>query len=224
VLRHTALFLLRETTPEPREAMLRRLASLLLQCPTVRGGDYGDRLSPSPAPGGYDVALHLDFDDAAGYDAYRAHPIHVAAAALNASLSVPESTVRIDWRYGGPPRVGPDRVRHCEVLAWSGAAPAGARATALDAARALARVEGVLSAVVAEDSGGDARASDWILDVELSDEPAARAFLAGAAYREAAAAIARAVDEGRTARITHLERGSAAVAPGFAGRSEPRSE
>ena len=208
MLRHTALFLLGETTGEQREAMLRGLASLLEECPSVRAGDYGDRLFASPAPGAYDVALHLDFDDAAGYEAYVAHPAHAAVAGYNASLSVAGSTVRVDWRYDGPPRVRRGRVRHCEVFVWAGAPEEGTRATALAAARALAGADGVLSAVVAEDSGDDRRAADWILDVELADEPAARAFLAGAAYGDAAATVARAVDERRTARITHLERGS----------------
>jgi hypothetical protein len=208
VLRHTALFLLRETTLEQRQRMRAGLASLLAECPSVHGGDYGEALFGSPSGGGFDVALHLDFDDAVGYEAYVAHPAHVAAARFNASLSLPDSTVRVDWRYDGPPRVRAGHVRHCEVFAWAAAAGEGPRARALAAAGALALSEGVLSASVAEDSGGDPRAADWILDVELVDEAAARAFLAGAAYRGAASAVAPAVDGRRTARITHLEHGS----------------
>jgi hypothetical protein len=203
VLRHTALFRLREsTTPAQRDAMLRGLASLLEECPTVRGGDYGESLLPDSDD--YDVALHLDFDAAEGYAAYVAHPTHVAVAAFNASLSVDGSTVRVDWRYDGPPRVEAGRVRRCEAFVW---AADGERAAALDAAAGLGEEPGVLSALAALDSGGDPRASDWILDLELRDDAAARAFLESDAYRSAAARIAGAVDGGRTARITHLERG-----------------
>jgi hypothetical protein len=51
VLRHTALFVLRETTtPEERRTMLQGLASLLDECPTVLGGDYGESLAPLRKP------------------------------------------------------------------------------------------------------------------------------------------------------------------------------
>jgi len=70
---------------------------------------------------------------------------------------------------------------------------------------ALADTPGLLSLLVAEDAGDDPRAADWILDLELPDAAAARAFLDGDGYRAAAAAVAAAVDAPRTARITHLE-------------------
>jgi hypothetical protein len=205
VFRHSALFRLGATTPGQRDAMLQGLASLLEECPSVRAGDYGERLFPAAAAGGYDVALHLDFDDAAGYAAYVAHPTHLAVSAFNASLAIPDSTVRIDWCYGGPPRVQGGRVRHCEVFVWAETAPAGARTEALRAVNAFADTPGLLSLLVAEDAGDDPRAADWILDLELPDAAAARAFLDGHGYRAAAAAVAAAVDASRTARITHLE-------------------
>jgi hypothetical protein len=205
MLRHTALFRLRKsTTPGERETMLRGLASLLDECPTVRAGDYGESLFPGPhAPNDYDVALHLDFDDAEGYAAYVDHPTHVAVAAFNASLAVDSSTVRIDWLYDGPARVSAQRVRHCEVFVWAADAD---RARALAAASSLGAEAEVVSAVAALDAGGDPRASDWILDLELRDAQAARMLLDGEAYRSFVAAAAPAVDASRTARITHLER------------------
>ena len=203
MLRHTALFLLRETTsPEQRDAMLRGLACLLEECPTVRGGDYGAALESEPFGASRDVALHLDFDDVDGYRAYVAHPVHVEVSGFNRSLSVDGRTARVDWRYDGPPRVSPGRVRHCEAFVWARAPHEGV----LEAAAALAGAEGVLSAVAAADSEGDPRASDWILDVELADEASARAFLAGPAYGGFSSAAAAAVDPARTARITHLQR------------------
>jgi hypothetical protein len=203
VLRHTALFRLRETTTrQQREAMLRGLASLLEECPTVRGGDYGTALPIEPFAGTRDVALHLDFDDADGYEAYVAHPAHVAVSGFNRSLSVDGTTTRVDWRYEGPARLSASRVRHCEAFVW---ARAPDRDT-LAAATALSGADGVLSALAVPDSGGDPRAADWILDVELPDEEAARAFLGGAAYAEFAHVAAATVDSERTARITHLQR------------------
>jgi hypothetical protein len=191
--------------------MLRGLASLLDDCPTVLSGDYGEALfADAQRPGGYDVALHLDFADADGYAAYVAHPTHVAVAAFNASLSVEEpegSTVRVDWLYDGPARVHPGAVRRCEAFVWADGVDPGDRERALEAVSLLYAEPGVLSALAAEDAGGDPRAADWILDVELSDESAARGFLEGDGYTTARAAIEAAVDPGRTARITHAERG-----------------
>ncbi len=202
MFRHTALFLLRETTtPEQQDEMLRGLESLFEECPTVRGGDYGSALRDTG--GTCDVALHLDFDDPDGYRAYVAHPAHVEVSAFNASLSVEGSTARIDWRYDGPPRVNPDGVRHCEAFTWSG----GADLSVLAAAEALSATEGVLSAVAVVDSGDDPRASDWILDVELADEGAARAFLTGDVYHEFSNAVAASVEVSGTARVTHIDHG-----------------
>jgi hypothetical protein len=204
VLRHTALFRLRETTtPSERKAMLEGLARLFDECPSVLSGDFGAAL---PGGAGYDLALHLDFDDAEGYAAYVAHPTHVAVAAFNATLTAGSNTARVDWRYDGPARVNPSGVRHCEAFVWAAGADSGARPQALDAALRLGSEPGVVSVAAAVDSGSDPRAFDWILDVELADASAAGALLEGAAYRELSAALAGAVDQGRTARITHLER------------------
>ena len=210
MLRHTALFRLREaTTPEARETMLAGLASLLAECPTVLSGDYGQAIEAGPgSPNDYDVALHLDFEGAEGYAAYVAHPTHAAVAAFNASLSVEGTTARVDWLYEGPPRVSPGAVRHCEAFVWAAGTDAEARARALAAASCLRAEQGVLSAVAVPDSGGDPRASDWILDVQLTGAPAARAFLEGAAYRTVMGALAQTLDAGRTARITHLQHGA----------------
>jgi hypothetical protein len=206
VFRHTALFLLRETTtPWQRDEMLRGLERLIGECPTVRGGEFGSALGQ--ISGTRDVALHLDFDDPEGYRAYVAHPVHVEVSAFNASLSVPDATARIDWRYDGRPRVNQGGVRHCEMFTWAAGVDVGVFA----AAAGLSRVDGVHSAVAVVDSGDDPRASDWILDVELADEDAANAFLAGGAYREFASATVDRVEPDRTARITHVEQSRSAI-------------
>jgi hypothetical protein len=191
VFRHTALFLLRETTPDERRTMLQGLASLLTDCPTVVDGDFGVRLEGPRSTGDYDVALHLDFQGPEGYEAYVRHPVHVEVSAFNASLSVQGTTQRLDWRYEGPPRVSPGLVRHCELFT-------GKPDEKLLAG--LGSAEGVVSALAVADSGSDPRASDWILDVELEDVEAARALLAVDGYRE----LDLAVGPHRTARITHL--------------------
>jgi hypothetical protein len=176
--------------------MLRGLASLLAECPTVLGGDFGERLEGPRRPGDYDVGLHLDFVDTEGYAAYVRHPAHVRVSAFNASLSVEGSTQRVDWRYDGPPRVSPGLVRHCELFTGELDEALLARAAALGSA------EGVLSALAVADSGSDARASDWILDIELENVAAARSLLAGERYH----AFAEGADPHRRARITHLQR------------------
>ena len=188
--------------------MLQGLASLLDECPTVLGGDYGESLAPLRKPSDYDVALHLDFADEKGYAGYVAHPTHVAVSGFNATLAVEGRTTRVDWPYDGPSRVGPRRVRHCAAFIWAAEGTPERRADALAAVGGLGAQPGVISTVAALDTGGDPRASDWILDVELEDEAAARSLLGSAAYRDAMAAVAVAVDPGRTARVTHAERGA----------------
>jgi hypothetical protein len=205
MLRHTALFLLGETvTAADRQAMLDGLASLFTECPTVRGGDYGEALPGDDGVGRYDVALHLDFDGLDEYEEYVAHPVHVAVSSFNATLAVEGTTARIDWEHDRPAAAG--AVRHCEVLEWNRVADASARRAAIDTAASIAGADGVVSAVAAENAGRDRRAAHWLLDVELADETAARSFLTGAGYREVAAVVAPAVDASRTAWITHLVR------------------
>jgi hypothetical protein len=199
VFRHTALFLLRpETTPDQRREMLRGLASLEAACPTVRALDFGE--NAFPGTGAYDVALQLDFDDADGYAAYVADPGHSQVAEFNASISVANSTARVDWHPAGPHQAS---ARHVAVFRWADGAD---RDEALTAAAALAGAPGVVSADAAENAGTDARGWDWILDVTFADLPAARAFVAGEAYRAAMAVVASSVVVGATAHVTHLER------------------
>ena len=229
MLRHTALFLHRDTIGEDQKLAVRRgLAFLRMECAGVRAGDYGEDLfggsSPLLAvppwkrtprwrargegpPCNYDVALHLDFDDEAAMRRYLAGAAHPTVARFNASVNVPELTARIDWRYDGEPLVRRGLVRHTVLFLWSGGADAAARSRAVAAARSLADAPGVVAAVTGENAGGSAANFDWILDVQVQDPAAARALVDGPRYAEATAAIASATKHEWTARITHVMRG-----------------
>ena len=52
-------------------------------------------------PCDYDVALHLDFEDEAGLEAYNKDDVHHEIAVYNAAVCQGELTARIDWWYEG---------------------------------------------------------------------------------------------------------------------------
>jgi hypothetical protein len=229
MLRHTALFLHRDTiTDGQRLTMLRGLAFLRMECAGVRAGDYGQDLfggsSPLLAvppwkrpprwraggegpPSNYDVALHLDFDDEAAAARYLADDARAAVERCNTAVTVPELTARIAWRYEGAPLIRRGLVRHTALFLWAPGADAAARSRALAAARGLADAPGVLSAAAGEHAGGPGACFDWIFDVQLDGVPAARAFVEGPRYAEAMRVIAPATKSEWTARVTHLMRG-----------------
>jgi hypothetical protein len=219
MLRRTVLYLFRDTaTAAERAQLLWALSYAGLECPAVAHGDYGDdiaggsqRLVDVPPwertprfharaegpPSNYDAALHLDFEDEAALAAFEAHPAAQEVEDYAASVTVPDVTARLDWRYEGAPRIRRGGYRHVALHVWREGAD---RAPALKAARTLG--------AVGESAAGDAAGFDWILDVELADEDAARSFLASRAYAAAAATIAAATKHEWTARVTHLARGS----------------
>jgi len=201
LFRHTALFLLRpETTSEQRTEMLRGLASLPESCSTVRALEFGDNaLADARLPRAYDIALHLDFDDAEGYGAYFADPRHTQVAEFNASISIADRTARVDWLHDGEP-AGP--VRHVAAFVWGRGRP-----------RRRSRGRGVARRRSGRQLGSrrgarrtDSRAWDWLLDLVLDDLAAARAPLEGPRYREVMEAVGPAVVAGATAHVTHLRR------------------
>ena len=229
MLRHTALFLHRDTISEDQKlAMLRGLAFLRMECAGVRAGDYGEdlfggsrpllavppwkrtprwRARREGPPCNYDVALHLDFDDEAALARYRDDEHHRAVARRNAAVNVPDLTARIDWRYDGNPLIRRGLVRHTAMFVWTAEADAAARSRALAAARTLADAPGVVSAVTGQNAGGPAANFDWILDVQTQDPPAARGLVEGPRYAEAMGIIAPATKHEWTARVTHVMRG-----------------
>ena len=229
MLRHTTLFLHRDTISEDQKlAMLRGLAFLRMESAGVRAGDYGDDLfggsSPLLAvppwkrtprwrarregpPCNYDVALHLDFDDEAAAAAFLAGEHCRAVARFTASVTVPELTARVEWRYEGVPLVRRGLVRHTAMFVWAGEAEAAARTQALAAARTLADAPGVVSAVTGEAAGGTAANFDWIVDMQVLDPAAAQALVEGPQYAAAMGIIAPATKYEWTARVTHVMRG-----------------
>jgi hypothetical protein len=228
-IRRTLLLVYRDTaTADERARLLRGLAFLGLECPTVAAGDYGDdilggstRLVEIPPwertprfharaegpPSNYDVALHLDFDDEAALAAYEGHPAQAEMLAFAGSVTVPDLAARLDWRYDGESLNRRGGYRHCGLHVWRDDADEGARLQALDAVRSLAGAAGVEAVTVGESDTGRPADFDWILDVRFADEQAARSFLTGEPYTAAVEAVARATKHEWTARVTHLIRG-----------------
>ena len=229
MLRHTALFLHRDTISEDQKlAMLRGLAFVRMECAGVRAGDYGPdlfggsgpllavppwkrtprwRARGEGPPCNYDAALHIDFDDERGMATYLADEVQRAVRTFNASVNVPALTARIDWRYDGDPRIHRGMVRHTAMFVWEDRVPEGGRVRALDATRALAESRDVLSVAIGENASALAANFDWIVDVEMPDLAAARSLIDGPFYAEAMAAVAPVTKYEWTARITHLMRG-----------------
>lgn len=227
-LRHSVLWTLRDTTtPEQQQDMLRGLAFLCLECMDVRAGDYGSDLfggsqplrdvkpydrtprwrSPAGPPANYDMALHLDFDDWAGHDAYGADPVHDAASAFNESVSWEEVTARVDWWYDGPTLSRRGGVRHTAMFLWADGATDEARRRAQDAGRRLEGAAGVDVLSIGDNIGKLTTDFDWILDIQLPDVEATRALVDGEPYAEAMEAIAGATKFEWTARLSHVMRG-----------------
>ena len=65
------------------------------------------------------MALHLDFDDQAGLDAYNKDDVHHDVAVYNASICRGEVTARVDWWYDGEPLITPGHVRHAAMFVWA---------------------------------------------------------------------------------------------------------
>jgi hypothetical protein len=227
-LRHSVLWTLRDTTtPEQQVEMLKGLSFLCMECRDVRTGDYGSdlfggsqplrdvrpwqrtprwrRLEGPPAD--YDVALHLDFDDWAGHDAYGADPIHAAGSSFNESVSWDEFTARVDWWYEGPTLTRRGSVRHVAMFVWADDATTTARQAALDAVQRLEDAQGVELVSVGHNIGHLTTDFDWILDVRLPDPGVTKALLASEAYAAAMASVAAATKFEWTARLSHVMRG-----------------
>ena len=229
MLRHTALFLHRDTvTPGQQIDMLKGLAYMRFECAGVQALDYGNDLFGGSAslrevgpwargprfeepqagpPCNYDTALHLDFVDQAGLDAYTNDEIHLQVAAFNAGVSRAELTARVDWWYEGPPLIRRGGIRHTAMFVWTDDASDVARRRAFDAARHLENADAVESVTIGENVGTMTTDFDWILDVQLADPGAAGLLLGSEVYREAMLAIAPATRFERTARNSHAMRG-----------------
>ncbi len=79
-LRHISLLTFRDdTTGDQLDAIIAALRGLPGQIPEIRSYVVGADLGL--AEGNASLAIVADFDDAAGYEAYRDHPAHQAVAA-----------------------------------------------------------------------------------------------------------------------------------------------
>jgi hypothetical protein len=234
MLRHTAFFLHRDsTTPALHLEMLKGLAFLRSECEGPVAGDYGDDLfggskplrevkpwkrtprwtaaaRESGPPCNYDAALHLDFDDEAGLDAYNGDDVHHAIGDFNASINDPELTARLDWWYEGGPLTRPGLIRHTALFLWTDESDAGQRRRALDAVRRFESAPGVESVVIGESVGTFHNTTDfhWLYDVQLADGAATEAFLASDLYRDVLAVVAPLTKYEWTARLSHVMRGT----------------
>jgi hypothetical protein len=231
VLRHTAFFIHRDTTTaDDRFEMLKGLAALQTECDGPIAGDYGEdifggskrlreirptRRTPrwrgrqEGPPASYDVALHLDFADQAGLDAYNKDDVHHRIGEYNASINDPELTARVDWWYDGPPRTQPGLIRHAAMFVWLDDADATQRERALDAIRGLDSQGGVDSIVIAENVGPLSTDFDWMYDIHLTTRDAAAKLLDSEALAKAMEVVAACTKYEWTARLTHVMRGSA---------------
>jgi len=224
MLRHTALFFWRDTTTdEGKLAALKGLAYLRYGSPSVREVDFGKDLHGGSEtylrtkpwdrtplwnaraegpPSNFDMALHLDFDDQAGLDAYNTDDAHHEVAVYNASVCRPERTARVDWWYDGPPRGDRGGVRHTELYLWTGEA-SDAERDGVRAAFASLKGPGVRSVEVADNVGTLRTDYDFIVDIELDDVEAANALAGSDDYASVLALAAKATKFEWTARITH---------------------
>jgi hypothetical protein len=127
--------------------------------------------------------------------------------AFAGSVTVPDLTARLDWRYEDESLNHRGGYRHSALHVWRDDADEAARSQALDAVRALAGAAGVEAVTVGASETGRPADFDWILDVRFADEQAARSFLAGEPYAAAVETVAGATKHEWTARVTHLIRG-----------------
>jgi hypothetical protein len=229
VLRHTALFLMRpDTTPAQQLAMLKGLAYMRFQCPSVLALDYGAdvfggsgeiartkpwtrtprwRASRTGPPSNYDVALMLDFPDQAALEAYNVDPVHGEVGQYNASISQAELTARVDWHYDGEPLIARGGVRHTAMFVWADDADEAARAGAIEQFERLRSAAGVESLTIGHNVGSMSTDFDLILDVQTADAEAASALVAGELYAEVMASVAPVTKYEWTARLSHVMRG-----------------
>lgn len=84
MIRHIVLLKFKPESTAAQRAELIQLIEGLKNIDVVRRLDYGDNLSP--APGAFDSALVVDFDDEAALRAYNVHPIHRPVGKLAVEL------------------------------------------------------------------------------------------------------------------------------------------
>jgi hypothetical protein len=226
MLRHTALFLFRDTTTGEGTLLAKKgLAYLAYGCPSVRSIDFGTDLQggsrplielkpwdrtplwdarTTGPPSNFDMALHLDFDDQTGLDAYNKDDVHHEVAVYNVSVCKPERTARIDWWYDGPPRFERGGVRRTSLYLWSDEATDSQKDDVRAAFAALNGSVPELGSLVTGDNVGTLRTDyDLLVDAELGSLADVETYLAHPGYREALALAAASTKFEWTANIAH---------------------
>ena len=226
MLRHTALFMWRDSTSEAQKLIMKKgLAYLRYGCASVREVDFGEDLLGGSSvllqvkpyrrtplwkaretgpPCNFDVTLNLDFDDAEGLKQYNLDPVHHEVGEYDASVCRPERTARIDWWYEGPSLVHRGWIRHLALYLWDDGATDGQKKSVREGLLSLKKsVPVVRSLVVGDNIGTLTTDYDLILDVQFADIEAVRAYFGHPAQREVAALAAGCMKNEWTARITH---------------------
>lgn len=93
MLTHIVLLKLKDSRPESIAATQEKLASLAQGIETLRGLEVGADVVRSSRS--YDLALITRFDDMAGYEVYRQHPVHLPVLAHIQEAA--ESVVAVDF-------------------------------------------------------------------------------------------------------------------------------
>jgi hypothetical protein len=229
MLRHTALFLHRDTTTAGNVLhMCKGLAYMRFECESVRALDYGTDLFGGSAVlrevkpwrrtptwraertgpvANYDVALHLDFDDEAGLAAYDDHDAHHEVGEYNASVSYGEFTARVDYWYDGPPLIQRGLVRHTALFLWQNTADEATKQAVKDAVRELEGFPGVSRVTIGDNVGKLTTDYDWIVDLQLQDVKTARSLFDSEQYGKLTERLVEATQFEWTARLTHRMRG-----------------
>ncbi len=230
MLRHSALFLLRPGNgPEEMKRMQMGSAYMRFTAAGPVAIDFGSdlfggslhlydtkpwdrtprwRAATFGPPSSFDVALHLDFADEAGLEAYNKDDIHHEVAVYNAEASQGELTARVDWWYDGDvPLITPGHVRHAAMFLWRDDVAEDAKRAAIDAVRRLEGADGVERVTIGTGVGSLKTDFDWLLDVQLPDAETAERLLASDAYLEAIRVVSSATKHEWTARITHMMHG-----------------
>jgi hypothetical protein len=225
VLRHTAFFMLKEGNgPEEMRWMQKGSAYMRFTAAGPVAIDFGQdlfggslhlketkpwdrtprwRAALEGPPCDYDVALHLDFEDESGLEAYNKDDVHHEIAVYNAAVCQGELTARIDWWYEGAPLIEAGKVRHTAMFLWKDELDDAAKERALAEVKRLGDESGVEQVTIGTNVGTLRTDYDWILDLRLPDEAAAKALVEGDGYREAMRALADTTKFEWTARLTH---------------------
>ena len=229
MLRHTAFFMLKEGNgPEEMRWMQKGSAYMRFTAAGPVAIDFGQdlfggslhlketkpwdrtprwRAALEGPPCDYDVALHLDFEDESGLEAYNKDDVHHEIAAYNAAVCQGELTARIDWWYEGAPLIEAGKVRHTAMFLWRDELDDAAKERALAEVKRLGDETGVEQVTIGTNVGTLRTDYDWILDLRLPDEAAAKALIEGDGYGEAMRALADTTKYEWTARLTHRMHG-----------------